>query len=731
MLNELHSLSDALNSMSIPTIEWYREYKPLPKVTAKTPCIRIWINADGSVQGLDNISAELSPLIRKYGNNQNSLPAFNIAPLYRVTNKEIARELEQVAKNQTLLDLDRIKSWCTDNNWRSSISKKVNNCLNKCAMELQEYIEQETPLPTNSVTALIRSLCVYSTDGSKKFRESLEAQAFAELRAGTNIGPALAVLFHKGNQDSKTPEKDSGSLSVMLDYAGWQEYGYPVASEEMTGWINGILLQSEETETMEGTAEGGAKDAFGLPLGNIREPMPSVRLPGFDVTLRTMFHEQHCQKRYGTFDNDSFPVAKQSRTDVKRALEYISAPDKKDVTWNKVDNDETIFAYPSKLAAIPVKFMALLYPPSLNTANTDERSKARFENCAKDFIKAFNGLKPQNRPDNIRIFSIRKMDKARSKIVFTRALEPEWYIKSAEEWQSGCKNIPEVTFIEPRTPFPLEVADIVNPVWKENGGLATQGKTDVKQMRYYQGVELLIVDEDKNKSEIHRYLSALINNSLQLFAFFGNLRPQESRPKGSQKYFSKALESLAVLCPLLGLLLYKNGYKKEDYMENAAYQIGQLLKVSDELHEMYCRVERKGDVPPQLAGNSMFFSALETPYRALAVLGQRMAPYISWANQYRTRNVKYDPNDEKLKENKDKSSGRAAHYKILYEDIAAKLAPVFTRDLRFDDFEKAQVFLGYLAASPKREKQNANETPVTNEDEKIVDKNTEEEQNHE
>ena len=153
-------------------------------------------------------------------------------------------------------------------------------------------------------------------------------------------------------------------------------------------------------------------------------------------------------------------------------------------------------------------------------------------------------------------------------------------------------------------------------------------------------------------------------------------------------------------------------------MENTAYLVGQLLKVSDELHSMYCRVQRKGDVPPQLAGNSVFVAASETPVKALAVLGQRMNPYISWAKQYRTLCIKYDPNDEKLKENQGQSSGLAAHYLCLYESIAAKLKNMLTPTLRFDDFEKAQVFLGYLAAFPERENPNDNESPIVPENER-------------
>ena len=37
-------------------------------------------------------------------------------------------------------------------------------------------------------------------------------------------------------------------------------------------------------------------------------------------------------------------------------------------------------------------------------------------------------------------------------------------------------------------------------------------------------------------------------------------------------------------------------------MEELAYLLGELLHVSDELHTLYCKIKRNGDIPPQLVG---------------------------------------------------------------------------------------------------------------------------------
>ena len=128
-------------------------------------------------------------------------------------------------------------------------------------------------------------------------------------------------------------------------------------------------------------------------------------------------------------------------------------------------------------------------------------------------------------------------------------------------------------------------------------------------------------------------------------------------------------------------------------MEDYPYLYGQLLKAFDELHALYCIVERKGELPPQLAGGSVFQAALETPVHTLNLLGQRMSPYLMWAKSYRTKEV----------EEKNKESWRADRLLLLCEKIALKLHMHWKQEIRLTDSEKAQLFIGYLAAFPKKE----------------------------
>ena len=122
-------------------------------------------------------------------------------------------------------------------------------------------------------------------------------------------------------------------------------------------------------------------------------------------------------------------------------------------------------------------------------------------------------------------------------------------------------------------------------------------------------------------------------------------------------------------------------------MEATPYLMGQLLKASDELHALYCKVVRNNQIPPQLVGSALFVAASETPGRTLSQLSVRMAPYLSWAKQYRTKN--------------EDSSGLAGWYLKVFEPIANKLATEYSVPMRWSDAQKAQLFIGYLASFPQ------------------------------
>lgn len=120
-------------------------------------------------------------------------------------------------------------------------------------------------------------------------------------------------------------------------------------------------------------------------------------------------------------------------------------------------------------------------------------------------------------------------------------------------------------------------------------------------------------------------------------------------------------------------------------MHEPSYLIGRLLKVSDDLHALYCEVVREKDkLPPQLIGNAVFQTALNNPIQALSLLAGRFRPYQAWART-----------------NHSTKAGLSRWLLRQYAEIVAELQGQKLPE-RLTDTEKAQLFLGYLSGNPPK-----------------------------
>ena len=292
----------------------------------------------------------------------------------------------------------------------------------------------------------------------------------------------------------------------------------------------------------------------------------------------------------------------------------------------------------------------------------------------------------------LRVFSLRKMDKARTKVVFYRNYSAQRLADAAREWQTGCANIPtiqmkawgkkkgQVISAEPATPFPLQIAECLNQVWKLDG----TSSGDVQSIQRSAGIELLL-DESATQRLVPHMLSVAIQNGKGLFCSLGN-----SQHQGGVLKLDGYNKQKQLMPPILGFLLWKLGIGKEHYMQNPPYLVGRILKLADELHALYCKEVRGGSLPPQLLGNALMVAALDSPTQALAQLALRIAPYLGWARTNST-------NSAGLSRYFLKEFGQA---EILLRDN-----PLPTR---FDDAARAQLLLGYISGNSQTDEQTTN-----------------------
>ena len=687
MINELYKLGDAISAAGITPTEWHRQLKELRKVSLKSPCFKLALAKDSSVYNIEEITdQERIDEFRKWEpSNGSSFPAFNMPNLF-LFSKEQTRQQDDWLSGKKPFDINLLKSWCSEaiSNWDNKATAKLENCLHTVPKLLEEKINTENEIENNSITQLIKLLSKITIED---FRKSLEGMLFETLAKQEKIKSVLRFLF-SSNQ--------SNNVQVILDLYDWKPFGKPVTNEKSIKWLNSVLIKSDRLMLLK-SEKSGIQDAFGCEYSEVNEPMPGVKLAGKigEVKLRSMFHDHLCQYRYGLIDDFSYPINKTNRAKIKSALEWLKEPDKEGKTWGMVDSNEIVFAYPSIIPPKPLRMTLLL-------GSSGSENPERFKSIAKDVIQALEGLTPKNEVADVQIFAIRKMDKARSKIVYFRNYSTDHIIKSSERWEKGCSNIPSISFrvwaqrtqveekskpenISPEIPKPLQIADAINKVCKMNGTVSGE----LKKVKYYQGLELFL---EQNEYRLSTYLlNILLLNTYGVMIYLGNLLHSGNVIQSRNLSY----DNYQFLPSVIGLLLYSQNRFKEEYMENIPYLIGQILKISDELHAFYCKIVRDGNIPPQLVGNSLMISALETPERMLAMLAQRMTPYIAWAKQYRTKNC----------EIQGKECWRAAWYLGLYERNASIFGNKLDvlQNTRFGDREKAELFIGYLADFPKKE----------------------------
>jgi hypothetical protein len=145
MLNELYELSKILQEKKIDLEKWHDDYSELPKASSAAPCYRIWLTGAQRICGIEELTDNnLVGKLRKYGSGQgHTFPAFNIVPLYRITDDQYVKRFNGILKDNSLFDFETVKSWRINNNWQDSKSIMINNCLRIQSERLRKDIGQD------------------------------------------------------------------------------------------------------------------------------------------------------------------------------------------------------------------------------------------------------------------------------------------------------------------------------------------------------------------------------------------------------------------------------------------------------------------------------------------------------------------------------------------------------------------------------------------------------------
>jgi hypothetical protein len=705
MLNELYDLAQSLESVHVLLTSWHTHFRSCPKRTATYFAL---LDESGRLADLEPIEdRDRLACIRKWEVADGfSFPAFNVLPLFMPSTEEgrkDAAEFRKSLSSETPPDSAEARKRL-DSLVAASNSLWGDNELaqyTKCLITLATDVGNRLGTPPDE----FRSIAELISRSGKLTAESLHAQLASRLIAKIADARGLgqdwfdALFFHRG----KKPKKSS----LILEVADRSAFPYPASHERVQQWMN-LRFESNDGDSANVPDAASSKGAYGEPARGIGAKFPKVSLPILgNVILRAMSKEIPCQRRYGAIDGASCPVGHSTRKSIKSAFEWLGKPERKDQTWadargicgyakrdgKKVPIPALLFAYPSKLPSVPPELAGLI----VGLESETDPDGARFQACASRVTQALKAQTGDALDVEIRVFAMKKADKARTKLIQACAMSARHLVESAREWQIAAANIPPLKvrqfgpnkgdkpfWADPFIPFPAEVVLCLNTAWERSGTHAEQ----VPGFGIDDGLGLLLERGVASTTIATRAARSLVVNCVSLLLALGQAHHQGLAHPMAKKYGKQVL----LLPSIFGLLLAKLGRPKGEYMKGPPFLVGRLMSLADQLHVQYCHGVRKGQIPPQLVGNALMPTALEQPRKAVDLLAQRILPYQAWA-----RTVQANEKDA------DEAKKTVRLAKFFLGELGRLSAELKELELPGSsaDGDKAEMLLGYLAWSEK------------------------------
>lgn len=694
MLNELRDLSISLEKAGINPTDFHQKFPLCPKKAA----FLVYLDNGGNVAGISSITIEEVQKIRKWegiGANGTSFPVFSIPPLLKVTEQEHRKKLATMKRGGSISPNEvQAIAGMSANLWADNLGKKsnafdkVNLCLDKPVKDLLSKFA-DTPDEYSAINSLL--LRVSKIDSSNLFSQ-MKSELIRLLCDG-DIKTIDALFFY--GESNPTSQND---FQIVCEIKDWTHY--PANHQNVQRWMNSKLLSANPRKV------STELDAFGCDATGKEDKFPAVAFKNAlgNVILRAMTDDAPCQFRYGMIEQRSFPTGDKARKEMKRALEWIGADDQKGKTWcdltRRMGRAALLFAYPSE---IPRDLPDLAGMLGDTEDEETETQQAQFSALAEKVALALRGRTNETKDAEVRVFVLakRKGD-ARTKVVASDRYSAEHVIRSAHHWQEGCRNVPNIkvrsfgkkkgdksVLSDLLIPFPAEAIWSLNTVWitaRDNKGERCGRPKGAHGFNINDSLCLLLGAGEELRQVTDRALGTLIRNSSSLLLAVGQAAIQGRVYPIELKYSKQYSKQTLLLPSIIGLLLYKLGYTKGEIMKSPAFLVGQTLSIADSLHLEYCKGPRKGSVPPQLVGNALMATALETPEKALSMLSQRVLPYHAWA--------------QTLKEGD--SVGLIKYFLKQLGEVADQLKDVTLPQI-CTDADKAQMLLGYLARNKSTE----------------------------
>jgi len=756
MLNETWRLLQALERSNIKRV---RKHKRMQTPGRTSPCLRVCLEKDGKVASVQDIGGEDWPSWTVMEGNQSSFPVVRVQEslLDMERGHEAWTKLgydEQDNRRRPPADemrLDSLEEVLKSVGIRqlSGRAKTLWQRLrDQKAKELADCAKHDDP--QMKTVELLAERFTQAAKVPESLLRQVAEQAVASLRQGrlTAIDTVEQLMVGKGPPDEKG-KPPAVTVQLAFDIEETEDHHPRLYSQSVKNRLVEVLPQDpfwkrrsasreqpERTGVDALTGESAKLEERTFPKVDL--PVPSAARRGNWIgrkrfPLASMFSEARCNTRYGMTDARVFPLAQIRATHLKEALEEITADGRREKNWQHVASGRFDTQRGHKIEKPDLLIVYVEEKPMLDAKTAgyfgqgQSVTEAKFEVDAAAVCEALRGIAHEKPRSKLNLFLIREASKGQAQVVLAESPTVKHVLEAAERWQGAVsENVPQVTMYLPQitrneqtlsaveegrplAPYPDQVVRLLSHQWvrdgsspKGNSGRPQKASHEVVGPGLGEVLALMLRMEGMWESTPRRMLDLLIRRvGPLLIGVFGAQHaygPRQAQgthepffdyPRGTRE---TALGAVAVL----GILLDAFESRKENYMKEAPYQIGQVLSLADTLHKDYCIVVRRGQLPNSLIGTSLMRRALDSPASALADLSERMMEYIRWAKIAQV-------SQDWPKEDQRRIAVNEARKKLRqYQPLAGRLG-ISDLPTECNDVMKAQLLLGFLASPPTEE----------------------------
>lgn len=690
MLNELYELSKSLEHFNLLRSITHPDISNV----GKSVSLLVLLDKNGQPRGLRYLTKNETVALWKHSKGcHNSFPAIRIQkPL--LTESESVRIEPQIWKKANVsekkallagLEYIHINPNCKDIRITDWSLQQLKPVIESTSLELAALRQLLAIFPQKKETqSFVYKTALFLKEHLQFCDNESELDFIQELLIGHTVRKKGATEYVSG-------------CMTYYDLYDVDEYSNLVA----TAATQRALVQLLNSNNC--PANSGAKiisPLSGESITGVGDKYPNPNLPILGLTyLYSKKADMPNLARYGMTGTAAYQVGKGESRAINDALAFLTDNTRRGKTWRPIidsnkDKANLLLAYLLEYPENDAYLAQLLGDPFGNDSEEERMETERsFEQVCRQLLGNTADILGENQKTRINLLILETLDPGRKQIVYESSLTSWEFYKNIQNWSEAAKNTPpvdirvysksEATIYHPTNLGPNDICQMLKMNYTHSG-VSKPTKTSALSLHEVYHIYMPNnVESLKRKQIVERaLLLALQKSRYFLMDMGGEMIRHYALPLVKQSH-QQAVQA-AKFVSIYSILLWMLRIRKEDYMHDASYNLGQLLKLADMLHREYSiQVRNGGDpkksLPPQLMGNGILTIAVENPIEGLNMLQERMRYYIGWANTTTGKNVGLT--------------------KWILKKMGEASLKIAERELpeRFTEAEQAQVLLGYLA----------------------------------